>query len=98
MKFIDFVKKGKKSLMMPDIDSDIYTKVIDIDKTCLFMYILYIRYNRKLSKKKAKNKVTFDMTVFQGQLFFVCNSLLHQLLYHMKQKNTLYCMVPIKIL
>ena len=39
---------------MPDIDSDIYTKVIDIDETCLFMYILYIRYNRKLSKKSKK--------------------------------------------
>ena len=83
---------------MSDIDSDIYTKVVVLQESFIFMCILYIRYNRKLSKKKAKNKVTFDMTVFQGQLFFVCNSLLHQLLYHMKQKNTLYCMVPIKIL
>ena len=51
---------------MPDIDSDIYTKVKDIDETFLFMYILYIRYYRKLSKKKAKNKVTKFNTDFAG--------------------------------
>ena len=42
--------------MPPDIDSDIYTKVVDLEKS-FYIYILYIRYNRKLSKKKQKNKL-----------------------------------------
>ena len=51
--------------MMPDIDSDIYTKVVDLEERFLLMYILYIRYNRKLSKK-SKNKVTNLKTDFCG--------------------------------
>ena len=65
MKSLDFVKKGKKSLMMPDIDSDIYTKVVDLEKSFILICILYIRYDRKLSKK-AKNKVTNFNTDFAG--------------------------------
>ncbi len=41
---------------MPDIDTDIYTKVVDFEESFILIYILYIRYNRKL-RKKAKNKV-----------------------------------------
>ena len=37
--------------MMPDIDTDIYTKVVDLEESFILICILYIRYNRKLSKK-----------------------------------------------
>ena len=50
---------------MPDIDSDIYTKVVDLEESILLMYILYIRYNRKLSKK-SKNKIKNFNTDFAG--------------------------------
>ena len=50
---------------MPDIDSDVYTKVVDLEKSIILMYILYIRYNRKLSKK-VENKVMNLNTDFAG--------------------------------
>ena len=46
--------------MMPDIDSDIYTKVVDLEESILLMYILYIRYNRKLPKKVKKQGNEFQ--------------------------------------
>ena len=51
--------------MVPYIDSDIYTKVVDLKESFLIMYVLYIRHNRKLSKK-SKNRVTNLNTDFEG--------------------------------
>ena len=83
--------------MVPDIDSNIYTKVVDLEETFILICILYIRYNRKLSKK-SKKQGNFNMTVFQGQLFFVCMAQFQQPAYYMKQKNAFYCMVATKFL
>ena len=47
---------------MPDIDSDIYTKVVDLEKSFIFIYILYIRYNRKLSKKAKKQGYQYQIS------------------------------------
>ena len=66
--------------MMPDIDSDIYTKVVDLEKSIILMYILYIRYNRKLSKKSKKQykklqhslwgfKKSLQLVLFERNLF-----------------------------
>ena len=45
---------------MSDIDSDIYTKVVDLEESFLLIYILYIRYDRKLSKKVEKQGHKFQ--------------------------------------
>ena len=46
--------------MVPDIDNDIYTKVVDLEESFLFICILYIRYNRKLPKKVKKQGEEFQ--------------------------------------
>ena len=58
MKSLDFVKKGKKSLMMPDIDSDIYTKVVDLEKS--FIFYIYIVYPLKQEIVKKSKKQSYE--------------------------------------
>ena len=55
VKSLDFVKKGKKSLMMPDIDSDIYTKVVDPEKSfILYVYCMSVTIGNCQKKQKTR--------------------------------------------